>query len=117
MLNLRDSGSLEKEADVVCFLYRPEYYGITEDEVGNPTYGIGEVIIAKHRNGSLDTVGLKFIGKYTKFTDRDILDIPGFGSLPSIGGIPAEFDMPGIIRPGTSMNTKPPSSNDDLPPF
>ncbi len=69
--DLRESGSIEQDADMVLFLYRPEYYGLTEDELGNPTQGVAEVIVAKHRNGSLDTVSLKFIGKYTKFTDLD----------------------------------------------
>ena len=53
------------------FLYRPEYYKITQDENGNPTAGVGEVIIAKNRSGTVDTVRLRFIGKYTKFTDLD----------------------------------------------
>lgn len=70
--DLRESGSIEQDADMVMFLYRPEYYGITQDENGMPTQGVGEVIVAKHRNGSLDTVQLKFIGKYTKFTDLDL---------------------------------------------
>jgi len=74
--DLRESGSIEQDADMVMFLYRPEYYGITQDENGMPTSGIGEVIIAKHRNGSLENVPLKFIGKFTKFTD---LDMGGFG--------------------------------------
>ncbi len=69
--DLRESGSIEQDADMVMFLYRPEYYGITQDENGMPTQGIGEIIIAKHRNGSLENVQLKFIGKYTKFTDLD----------------------------------------------
>ncbi|MGW8123887.1 replicative DNA helicase [Roseivirga echinicomitans] len=85
--DLRESGSIEQDADMVMFLYRPEYYGITQDENGMPTQGVGEVIIAKHRNGSLENVQLKFIGKYTKFTD---LEVGGFGgnygvSLPSSG--------------------------------
>lgn len=70
--DLRESGSIEQDADMVLFLYRPEYYGMTEDEAGNPTQGISEVIVAKHRNGSLDSVALKFIGKYTKFTDHEL---------------------------------------------
>lgn len=74
--DLRESGSIEQDADMVMFLYRPEYYGITQDENGMPTSGVGEVIIAKHRNGSLENVPLKFIGKFTKFTD---LDMGGFG--------------------------------------
>ncbi|MEN7548645.1 replicative DNA helicase [Rapidithrix thailandica] len=67
--DLRESGSIEQDADMVMFLYRPEYYGITEDEEGNPATNMGEVIIAKHRNGSLENVKLKFIGQYTRFTD------------------------------------------------
>lgn len=70
--DLRESGSIEQDADMVMFLYRPEYYGITQDENGMPTQGVGEVIISKHRNGSLENVQLKFIGKYTKFTDLDM---------------------------------------------
>ncbi len=73
--DLRESGSIEQDADMVLFLYRPEYYGMTEDEEGNPTQGMAEVIVAKHRNGSLDSVVLRFIGKYTKFADHEL---PGF---------------------------------------
>ncbi|MFN3760515.1 MAG: replicative DNA helicase [Algoriphagus aquaeductus] len=69
--DLRESGAIEQDADMVMFLYRPEYYGITEDDGGASTQGVGEVIIAKHRNGSLENVKLRFIGKYTKFTDLD----------------------------------------------
>jgi replicative DNA helicase len=72
--DLRESGSIEQDADIVMFLYRPEYYKITVDEEGLPTQGMAEVIIAKHRNGSLENVKLKFIGKYTKFADYDAPD-------------------------------------------
>ncbi len=86
--DLRESGSIEQDADLVIFLYRPEYYGINADEEGNSVQGVGEVIIAKHRNGSLDTVKLKFIGKYTKFCDLDYGDpFQSAGLLPS-----ANFD-------------------------
>src|SRR5690606_1093173 len=67
--DLRESGAIEQDADMVLFLYRPEYYGLEQDENGNPTAGIGEVIIAKHRNGETGTVPLRFIGKYVKFAD------------------------------------------------
>ncbi|GGZ14797.1 replicative DNA helicase [Echinicola pacifica] len=73
--DLRESGAIEQDADIVMFLYRPEYYGINEDEDGNSTLGTGEVIIAKHRSGSLETVRLRFIGKYTKFCDLE-LNVP-----------------------------------------
>ena len=69
--DLRESGSIEQDADMVMFLYRPEYYKISQYEDGSPTEGVGEVIIAKNRSGTVDTVKLKFIGKFTKFTDLD----------------------------------------------
>jgi replicative DNA helicase len=69
LADLRESGSIEQDADMVMFLYRPEYYKIDEDEMGNSLKGVGEVMIAKHRNGSLENVMLRFIGKYTKFMD------------------------------------------------
>lgn len=65
--DLRESGSIEQDADVVCFLYRPEYYGITTDELGNSTENIAEVIVGKQRNGPTDTVRLNFVEKYARF--------------------------------------------------
>lgn len=70
--DLRESGAIEQDADMVIFLYRPEYYKITQDTDGLDTRGIAEIIIAKHRNGSLDTVKAKFIGKYAKFQDLEV---------------------------------------------
>jgi replicative DNA helicase len=67
--DLRESGSIEQDADMVLFLYRPEYYNLNEDEAGNSLKGVGEVIIAKNRSGSLETVPLRFIGQFTKYTD------------------------------------------------
>ncbi|MBC6399883.1 MAG: replicative DNA helicase [Ekhidna sp.] len=78
--DLRESGSIEQDADMVMFLYRPEYYGLDADVDGMPLQGLGEMIIAKHRNGSLDTVNLKFIGKFTKFTDWDGNQFPASSS-------------------------------------
>ena len=69
--DLRESGSIEQDADQVLFIYRPEYYGLTEDENGNPTQGLAEIIIAKNRHGALETVPLRFIDKYARFTDYD----------------------------------------------
>lgn len=76
--DLRESGAIEQDADMVCFLYRPEYYGITEDEIGRPTSGVAEFLIAKHRHGTTDDVQLQFIGRYTSFVDMapDGMDIP-----------------------------------------
>lgn len=67
--DLRESGSIEQDADLVTFIYRPEYYGITADEEGNDNTGLTEIIIRKHRNGSPGTVNLKFIKHFGKFAD------------------------------------------------
>ena len=67
--DLRESGSIEQDADVVEFLYRPAYYGIMTDQEGNGLENVMEVIIAKNRQGALDNIVLKFIGKYTKVMD------------------------------------------------
>lgn len=74
--DLRESGSIEADADLVCFIYRPEYYGIHEDEMGNSLDGLGIFIIAKHRSGSCDDVLLKFAKKQTKFSDHQKYQLP-----------------------------------------
>jgi replicative DNA helicase len=78
--DLRESGAIEQDADMVVFIYRPEYYGLIEDENGAPTQGVGEIIVAKHRNGSLDTVRLKFIGELTRFDNLDAFNTMDYGS-------------------------------------
>ncbi|MCC7533322.1 MAG: replicative DNA helicase [Bacteroidia bacterium] len=72
--DLRESGSIEQDADMVMFIYRPEYYNITQTEEGASTLGLAELHIAKHRNGSLGKVDLRFIKDYTKFTDMESND-------------------------------------------
>jgi len=108
--DLRESGSIEQDADLVIFLYRPEYYKITEDEDGTPTQGLAEVIIAKHRNGSLDTIKLKFISRFTKFMD---LDSGGFPSGFVSGGSSGDVDTTGAITFGSKLNEPPLSEDDD----
>ena len=65
--DLRDSGSIEQDADIVQFIYRPEYYGITEDEKGESQLGLAYLLIAKHRNGDTKDIPLRFIAHQTKF--------------------------------------------------
>lgn len=92
--DLRESGSIEQDADMVMFLYRPEYYGLDTDESGMPLQGLAEVIIAKHRNGRTDTVNLKFIGKFTKFTDWDgNSGGDGYGAFPKSDTTDANFTI------------------------
>jgi replicative DNA helicase len=73
--DLRESGAIEQDADIVQFIYRPEYYQIMEDEEGQSLRGVAEIITAKHRNGALKTIKLKFMDRFAKFTD---LDDPNF---------------------------------------
>ena len=71
--DLRESGAIEQDADIVSFIFRPEYYGVTEwdDDDHTPCEGQGEFIVAKHRNGGLDNIRLKFTGHLAKFSDLD----------------------------------------------
>ena len=111
--DLRESGSIEQDADMVMFLYRPEYYGITQGEDGAPLNGTAEVIIAKHRNGKLDTVQLKFVGKFTKFTELDIMSNESYGSsFPSLGNANSGYT---ITMPSKGANDSSASSDDPMP--
>ena len=76
--DLRESGAIEQDADIVSFIYRPEYYGMEnwDDDMQTPSQGQGELIIAKHRNGALGNVRLKFTAELGKFEDIDGYDSP-----------------------------------------
>lgn len=115
---MRESGSIEQDADMVMFLYRPEYYGLNEDAEGMPTTGMGEVIIAKHRNGSLDNVKLKFIGKFTKFTDMDFHSGYGTGSFPSNAGagFQSTVTLPSGLNSESDQPDLPDEPAEDTPP-
>ncbi len=71
--DLRESGAIEQDADIVSFIYRPEYYKIDEwdDDEHSPTEGQGEFIVAKHRNGGLDEIRLRFVGHLGKFENLE----------------------------------------------
>ena len=77
--DLRESGAIEQDADIVCFIHRPEYYKIFQDEKGNDLHGVAEIIIAKHRNGAVGDVRLRFVGQYARFQnlqDESIAPLP-----------------------------------------
>ena len=76
--DLRESGAIEQDADIVSFIYRPEYYKIDEwdDEERTPSTGQAEFIVAKHRNGGLSNIRLKFISNLGKFENIDNFDSP-----------------------------------------
>ena len=108
--DLRESGAIEQDADMVLFLHRPEYYGIFEDENGAPTNGICEVIIAKHRNGPVGSADIRFIQSLAKFVDLDK------GAETGISGFPENTTIQpdsGFLAEGPNTITKPSSKWDD----
>jgi replicative DNA helicase len=103
--DLRESGAIEQDADMVIFIYRPDYYNINEDGEGNPQENIAEIHIAKHRNGSTGNVQLEFIGNLAKF--RNIDKVYARSSYNS-SGLPANHDFdhaPGEVILGSKMNS------------
>ncbi|MBP7464500.1 MAG: DnaB-like helicase C-terminal domain-containing protein, partial [Bacteroidales bacterium] len=91
--DLRESGAIEQDADMVIFIHRPEYYRQTEDKEGNSTVGMAEIIVAKHRNGATDNIILRFRSEFAKFTDPDV----------KIGGVAPVINGNAIVV-GSSMN-------------
>lgn len=69
--DLRESGAIEQDADIVMFIYRPEYYGIMEDEQGLSTAGMAYINLAKHRSGGVGDVRLRFKGQFAKFENEE----------------------------------------------
>jgi len=103
---------------MVMFLYRPEYYGITANEMGESNKGETHVKIAKHRNGSLDTVKLRALLHIQKFTEYEGDDFGGIG-MPSGGSWkPVQDDDGGgaklYIQAGSRMKDLP-IDEDDVP--
>ena len=93
--DLRESGAIEQDADIVMFIYRPEYYKIDVDEDGNSTQGIAEIIVAKHRNGALADIKLKFQNKFARFSEleKDDFDFsPPNGEGDSLKTIPSRMN-------------------------
>ena len=113
--DLRDSGAIEQDADIVCFIHRPEYYGQMQDESDNSTQGLGQVIIAKHRNGAVCDVNLRFRAEYARFEEWD--------SMGQMTGLPASDDSGSMVQSfESSINSMPSqipnmSSSDASAPF
>jgi len=98
--DLRESGSIEQDADVVAFIYRAEKYGITVDENGNSTEGLAEILVSKQRNGPVGMAKLAFVNQYARFENLTTYlagDTDGFTHLPPSGGYD---DGPGGYREG-----------------
>ena len=122
--DLRESGAIEQDADMVCFIHRPEYYKIYQDEKGRDLRGMAEFIIAKHRNGAVDTVLMRFRSEYARFqdtTETEYAPLPGepikYGSkinddAPDIGTPP-----PPIPQPTDTQSPFGPPPNTNSMPF
>jgi replicative DNA helicase len=118
--DLRESGAIEQDADMVMFLYRPEYYDITANEMGESNKGETHIRIAKHRNGALDTIKLKALLHIQKFVEDDGSGMGGLG-LPTGSWKPVPDDGSGsgdaklFIQAGSKMNDLPFNEDEETP--
>jgi replicative DNA helicase len=110
LADLRESGAIEQDADMVMFIYRPEYYHLDTFEDQSPTQGMAEIIIAKHRNGALADVRLRFISQFAQFDNLDN-DMDGMFMLPS-----NSFDQNQPFETKT-MPSRMNEDSDDFSPF
>lgn len=119
--DLRESGAIEQDADMVMFLYRPEYYDITSNEMGESNKGETYVKIAKHRNGSLDTIKLRALLHIQKFVeDEDGGNdfggaLPGGGSWKPVSGLDGGGDGGAKLYIQKSSNADVWDKDDDAP--
>lgn len=119
--DLRESGAIEQDADMVMFLYRPDYYDITTNDMGEDTKGDVYVKIAKHRNGSLENIKLKaklYIQKFEEHESLDPFGRPGEGGFPDGGSWKPVSDDGGAklyIQKGSRMNDGSSQDMEDTP--
>ena len=99
--DLRESGAIEQDADLVIFIHRPEKYDLFEDGDGNSLIGIAEIIVAKHRNGPVGQLQLKFKDEFAKFVELDTLQ-------------PLSDSQPESVTIGSKMNREIEGEEDDL---
>jgi replicative DNA helicase len=98
--DLRESGAIEQDADLVLFIHRPEKYGIDQDDEGNSLRGIAEIIVAKHRNGAIGDVQLRFRDEFAKFSDLEEVE-------------PIFDDSEGNMTVSSKMNREDTGGNED----
>lgn len=119
--DLRESGSIEQDADVVMFLYRPEYYGLeTDPETGLSNKNVAEVIIGKQRNGPTGKVRLKFLNQFVKFANEedDMLSSASNFIQPSTSyDLPQTTDNNSVILPSKINQKNTQQNNNPIPPI
>ena len=107
--DLRESGAIEQDADIVAFIYRPDYYGFTDPDEKGPTRGMADVIIAKHRSGSVGSVRLKFTPNFARFDNVEHIANDAY-----LSGIPAneQFDQMSSNMPTITVDSRLNEQND-----
>ena len=115
--DLRESGAIEQDADLVMFLYRPEYYDITSNEMGENNRGETIVRIAKHRNGSLETIKLRALLHIQKFVEDDSGGFAGPGLPGNWKPVPGAEggDAKLYIQTESKMNNESFSDEEETP--
>jgi replicative DNA helicase len=113
--DLRESGAIEQDADMVCFLYRPEYYNIDQDESGNEYQpGHTELIVAKHRNGALEDIPIKFLNNFAKFTNMPT-NFGSEGEYADIDPMSPNANFNNVTTVQSKLNDFDDSDNPDYP--
>jgi len=116
--DLRESGSIEQDADMVLFIYRPEYYHFDTFEDDKPSAGLAEIMFEKNRHGSTGNVRIRFQAQYTKFSDVESTEDDGIGAASASAGIQPNENF-SIIDAGFNNDEGPvqsePTYNDDVP--
>jgi replicative DNA helicase len=117
--DLRESGAIEQDADIVIFIHRPEYYRIYEDRNGNDLRGMAEIIIAKHRNGKTGDVLLRFKNDFAKFQNPndDVIPMPGDENANILGSKMNESNYSEGEPKGDSTNPFVGLGNEEPMPF
>ncbi|MCD7971466.1 MAG: replicative DNA helicase [Candidatus Azobacteroides sp.] len=110
--DLRESGAIEQDADMVCFIHRPEYYKIYEDSNGESLLGMAEIIIAKHRNGAVGDVRLRFRSEYARFQNIDDEQPPV--PVPDGQLVGSRMNQRNFVSTGTYQDAPPPFSSNDF---
>jgi replicative DNA helicase len=118
--DLRESGAIEQDADMVLFVHRPEYYHILQDENGRDLRGMAQIIIAKHRKGATGDVLLTFRGEFTRFENPEDRRLNNKQTRSMGGEIVGSKINGGSVAPVVHDDTFPQYSDDgsqELPPF
>ena len=117
--DLRESGAIEQDADIVCFIHRQDYYTKSSvDAEGNNIKGVAEFIVAKHRSGATETINLRFVSRFARFENDDDMNVQDsettYDSKMNAGGGAGNMQPPPPIPPNPDWE---PDPNETPAPF